>query len=50
MEEVMAPDSSILVWRIPWMEELGGLQSTGRKESDTTEQLHFHFHTPVIMD
>ena len=20
------------------------LQSTGRKESDTTEQLHFHFH------
>ena len=26
------------------MEELGGLQSTGRKESDTTELLHFHFH------
>ena len=25
------------------MEELGGLQSTGRKESDTTERLHFHF-------
>ena len=24
----------------PVMEELGGLQSTGRKESDTTEQLH----------
>ena len=24
------------------MEELGGLQSTGRKESDTTERLHFH--------
>ena len=23
------------------MEELGGLQSTGRKESDTTERLHF---------
>ena len=22
----------------------GGLQSTGRKESDTTERLHFHFH------
>ena len=30
--------------RIPWTEELGGLQSTGRKELDTTEQLHFHFH------
>ena len=38
----MATHSSILAWRIPWMEELGGLQSTGRKESDTTEQLHFH--------
>ena len=25
----MAPHSSILAWRIPWMEELGGLQSTG---------------------
>ena len=25
----MATDSSILAWRIPWMEEPGGLQSTG---------------------
>ena len=25
------------------MEEPGGLQSTGHKESDTTERLHFHF-------
>ena len=25
------------------MEELGGLQSTGFKESDMTERLHFHF-------
>ena len=33
--------SSILAWRIPWMEELGGLQSTGRKESDMTERFHF---------
>ena len=38
----MATHSSILAWRIPWTEELGGLQSMGRKESDTTEQLHFH--------
>ena len=29
--------------RIPWTEELGELQSTGCKESDTTERLHFHF-------
>ena len=25
----MATHSSILAWRIPWMEEPGGLQSTG---------------------
>ena len=25
------------------MERLGGLQSTGRKQLDTTERLHFHF-------
>ena len=39
--EGMATHSSILAWRIPWMEELGGLQSTGCKESDTTARLHF---------
>ena len=41
LEKEMATHSSILAWRIPWTEELGGLQSTDRKESDTTEQLHF---------
>ena len=41
LEKEMAPHSSILAWRIPWTEELGGLQSTGRKESDTTERLQF---------
>ena len=25
----MAPHSSILAWKIPWMEEAGGLQSLG---------------------
>ena len=29
LEEGMATHSSILAWRIPWMEEPGGLQSTG---------------------
>ena len=29
LEEGMATHSSILVWRIPWTEESGGLQSTG---------------------
>ena len=37
LEKEMATHSRILAWRIPWTEELGGLQSTGRKESDTTE-------------
>ena len=43
-EKEMATHSSILAWRIPWTDEFGGLQFTGPKESDTTEQLHFHFH------
>ena len=34
---LMAPQSSILAWRISWTEEPGGLQSKGHKESDTTE-------------
>ena len=38
----MAPHSSTLAWKIPWMEEPGRLQSTGSLESDTTERLHFH--------
>ena len=44
LEEEMATYSSILAWRIPWTEELGGLQFTGRKKSDTTERLHFHLY------
>ena len=38
----MAPDSSTSAWKIPWMEEPGGLQSMGLLESDTTERLPFH--------
>ena len=37
LEKEMATHSSILAWRSPWTEELGGLQSMGCKESDTTE-------------
>ena len=29
MEKAMAPHSSTLAWKIPWMEEPGGLQSVG---------------------
>ena len=44
LEKEMATHSSILAWRIPWTEELGGLLSMGRKESDTTERLSLHLH------
>ena len=43
LEKEMPTHSRIIAWRILWMEELGGLQSTGHKESDMTERLHFHF-------
>ena len=39
LEEGMETHSSILAWGIPQTEELGGLQSRGSQESDTTEQL-----------
>ena len=29
LEKEIATHSSTLAWRIPWTEELGGLQSTG---------------------
>ena len=41
LEKEMATHSSILAWKITWMEKPGRLQSMGRKESDTTEQLHY---------
>ena len=34
----MATHSSVLAWKIPWTAEPGKLQSSGRKESDMTEQ------------
>ena len=42
LEKGMTTHSGILAWRIPWTEELGGLQSTypwDLKESNMTEQL-----------
>ena len=44
LEKEMATYSSILAWRIPWMEEPGRLHSPrGCKKLDSTEQFHFHF-------
>ena len=39
----MAPHSSTLAWKTPWMEEPGRLQSMGLLKSNMTERLHFHF-------
>ena len=42
----MAPHSSTLAWKIPWVEESGGLQSRGSQSltqlSDFTFTFHFH--------
>ena len=43
LEKEMAIHSSTLAWKIPWTKEPDRLQSMGRKESDMTERLHFHF-------
>ena len=43
LQKEMATHFSILAWKIPGTEEPGRLQAMGRKESDTTEWLHFHF-------
>ena len=43
----MATHSCILPWKIPWIEEPGGLESIGLQltHSDTTDQLtHTHTH------
>ena len=44
----MAPHSSTLAWKIPWMEEPLCCSPWGREESDTTEQLHFPFSLSCI--
>ena len=40
----MAPHSSTLAWQIPWLEELGGLQSMGSLRVRRDFTLTFHFH------
>ena len=39
LEKGMTTHSSILAWRIPWIEELVGYSPWGCIESDMTEQL-----------
>ena len=45
-EKAMAPHSSTLAWKIPWIEEPGS--PWGRQESDMTERLPFHFSLSCI--
>ena len=40
LERKWPPYSRILVWRIPWTEEPGGLQSMGSQKTDLTYQLN----------
>ena len=40
LEKEMATISSILVWRIPWTEELGGLQSTELQKFSSVHSLN----------
>ena len=47
LEKEMATHSNNLAWKIPWMEEPGRYSPWGRKELDTTERLHFDFHTKI---
>ena len=44
LKKEMAIHSSTIALKIPWTEELGaGYYLWGRKESGTTQRLHFHF-------
>ena len=45
LEKGMATHFGIPVWRIPWTEEHGGLQSMAHKKSDMTEGLTFSLFT-----
>ena len=60
VQQAMAPHSSTLAWKIPWMEEPGGLQSMGllrvRRDWETSLSLFTFMHwrrkwqpTPVFL-
>ena len=45
LEKAMAPHSSILAWKIPWMEEPDGLQSLGsQSRTQLNDFTFFSFH------
>ena len=44
LEKEMATHSSTLAWKVSWMGNLVGYSPWGRKESDTTERLHYYYY------
>ena len=44
----MAPHSSILAWKIPWMEEPGRLQSMGLRNRTRLSNFTFTFHSHAL--
>ena len=48
MKKAMAPQSSTLAWKIPGMEEPGGLQFMGSLRVGHDWALHFHFSPSCI--
>ena len=44
LEEGMATHSSILAWRIPWMDEPGGLQSMGSQRAGHNRETRQRHH------
>ena len=45
LEKEMATHSSILAWRIPWIEEPGRPQSMGSQSQIRLSDTHTHTHT-----
>ena len=54
LEKEMASSSSILAWRIPWTEDLGGLYPVGWKRVGhdlvTKQQTQHHHHREVMLN
>ena len=50
MEKDMATHSSVLIWRIPWTQDPGGLQSTGlQRDTKVISDYNSHFYFPVLL-
>ena len=47
-EKAMAPSSSTLAWKIPWMEEPGRLQSMGSLSRTQLSDFTFTFHSHAL--